>query len=126
MWPERILLIDDEDDIREVAAVALDMTAGMAVTGCSGGVEGVAAAAADRPDLILLDVMMPGLDGPSTLQRLRNCAATRDIPVIFLTACVQPADRKRLTSLGAIGVIAKPFDPFTLADEISAIAASTR
>lgn len=116
-----ILLIDDEDDIREVATLTLETMGDFAVTSASSGEAGIECATRDRPDAILLDVMMPELDGPSTLARLREIAVTRDIPVIFLTAKVQAVDRRRLADLGAVGIIAKPFDPMTLAEEVTSL-----
>ena len=116
-----ILLIDDEDDIREVATLTLETMGDFAVTSASSGEAGIECATRDRPDAILLDVMMPELDGPSTLARLRAIAVTRDIPVIFLTAKVQAVDRRRLADLGAVGIIAKPFDPMTLAEEVTSL-----
>src|SRR5438876_5376983 len=111
MQPKRILIIDDENDIREVAALALETAGDFDVITANGGRAGLIAASERRPDLILLDVMMPELDGPSTFQELRLSEATRSIPVIFLTAKVQPAERRKLSDLGALGIIAKPFDP---------------
>ena len=120
MDAKRILLTDDEDHIREVAQLSLETIGGWQVTTAGSGPEAVARAAADRPDAILLDVMMPELDGPSTLERLQADEGTREIPVIFLTAKVQAADRRRFDELGVAAVIAKPFDPLTLADEVAA------
>jgi len=116
-----ILVVDDEDDIREIAAITLETTGDFVVLSASGGLAGIECAQRVQPDVILLDVMMPELDGPSTLARLREHEATRNIPVIFLTAKVQATDRKRLAVLGAAGIIAKPFDPLALADELTAI-----
>ena len=116
-----ILLIDDEDDIREVATLTLETMGDFVVTSASSGEAGIECARRERPDAILLDVMMPELDGPSTLARLRAIAVTRDIPVIFLTAKVQAVDRRRLADLGAVGIIAKPFDPMTLAEEVTSL-----
>ena len=121
MSSNRILVIDDDDSIREVAQLALEILGGWQVSTAGGGADGVAKAAAERPDVILLDVMMPDLDGPATLARLRTAAATNDIPVIFLTAKIRPADRARFLGLGAEGVITKPFDPTSLSDEIFAL-----
>jgi two-component system alkaline phosphatase synthesis response regulator PhoP len=125
MSPKRILIIDDEDDIREVAALALDCAGDFEVTTASGGLTGLKTAHDFRPDLILLDVMMPELDGPSVYRLLAADEVTRSIPVIFLTAKVQAADRGSLRSLGALGIIAKPFDPLRLAEEIAALAGWT-
>ena len=116
-----ILLVDDEDDIREVAALSLETVGGWRVSSARDGSSGVAMACAERPDAILLDVMMPGLDGAATVQRLRADSRTRDIPVIFLTAKTQAADRRRFAALGVAGTLTKPFDPMTLAEQIAAI-----
>jgi CheY-like chemotaxis protein len=116
----RILLVDDEDHIREVAQVSLEMTAGWEVLTAGSGSEGLAKAAAEQPDVILLDMMMPDMDGPATFQRLRANQSTRHIPVVLLTAKVQAADRRRFAGLGVAGVIAKPFDPLGLAGQVAA------
>ena len=117
--PRRILIIDDEDDIREVVQVSLEMVANWQVlTACSGN-EGLAQARAAQPDAILLDVMMPDMDGPATLQKLRAEAATQHIPVLLLTAKVQPADRRGFADLGVQGVITKPFNPLKLAETVA-------
>ena len=115
---KKLLLIDDEDDIREVASMTLETMSDFEVVTASSGLAGVAKAEAELPDAILLDVMMPGLDGPATFERLQESALTRSIPVIFMTAKVQSGDRKRLAELGARGIIAKPFDPMTLSEEV--------
>jgi CheY-like chemotaxis protein len=120
MAARRVLLVDDEDDIRLVARASLERLAGWQVLAASSGREGIDVARAEQPDAIVLDVMMPGLDGPGTLVELRADPATADIPVVFLTAKVQAAERRRLEELGAAGVVAKPFDPMTLAGELSA------
>ena len=117
-----VLLIDDEDDIREVAALAFETAGDYEVLTAAGGNEGVKKALLNQPDVILLDVMMPELDGPSTFALLQRSEQTRHIPVIFLTAKVQPADRRNLVSLGARGIIAKPFDPLQLPDTVAEIA----
>ncbi len=119
MTSKRILVIDDEDHIREVTQMSLETMGGWDVTTASSGVEGIASAAVERPDAILLDVMMPDMDGPTTFQRLRSDPTTRDIPVVLLTAKVQPADRHRFEALGVNGILTKPFDPLSLADEIA-------
>jgi two-component system, OmpR family, alkaline phosphatase synthesis response regulator PhoP len=121
MPPKKVLLIDDEDDIREVAAITLETMAGFEVVAAADGLTGLARAEQEHPDVILLDVMMPGIDGLATFQRLQQSESTRSIPVIFMTAKVQPADRKRLADLGALGIIAKPFDPMTLAEQVLAL-----
>jgi CheY-like chemotaxis protein len=109
-----LLLVDDDDDIREVAQLSLELGAGWTVIPAGSGEEGIALAIDKSPDAILLDVMMPVLDGPATLARLRADARTRDIPVIFLTAKTRPTERERLNGLGVAGVLSKPFDPVTL------------
>jgi CheY-like chemotaxis protein len=113
------LLIDDEDDIREVAAMSLETVAGWRVTCASSGEKAVEVAEHVAPDAILLDVMMPEYDGPQTLRLLRQNPKTRSIPVLFLTAKVQAIERQRLRDIGASGILAKPFDPMKLADEIA-------
>jgi CheY-like chemotaxis protein len=115
----RILVVDDEDDIREVAQMSLEMVAGWEVIAARNGEEGLRLAAEHRPDAILLDVMMPGMDGPATAQRLREDPATAAIPVILLTAKVQATDRRRFEGMPVAGVLAKPFDPLELANQVS-------
>jgi CheY-like chemotaxis protein len=117
---KRILIVDDEDDIREVAQVSLELVGQYEVVTASSGRDGLARARSVQPDAILLDVMMPDLDGPGTLAQLRADPATRHIPVVFLTAKTQQADRARLAQLGAAGILVKPFDPLTLPREIAA------
>jgi len=119
--PRHILLIDDEEDIREVVALSLESVAGWRVTSAGSGSEGIELARRSRPDAILLDVMMPEQDGPATLRRLRGNGETSGIPVIFLTAKVQAIERERLKEAGAVGFLSKPFNPVTLASEVSAI-----
>jgi CheY-like chemotaxis protein len=118
---KHILVIDDEDDIREVATLTLELTCGWDITAAGSGRDGIALARTHHPDAILLDVMMPDLDGPSTLAALQDDAATRDIPVIFLTAKVQSSDRQRFHQLGVRGVIGKPFDPMALGGLVAGI-----
>jgi CheY-like chemotaxis protein len=115
----RILIIDDEDDIREVAALSLESVAGWEVIRASSGVEGLARAAEYQPDAILLDVMMPGMDGPTTFRELRKNEATWKIPVLLLTAKVQSSDQRRFADLGVEAVLFKPFDPLTLSAQIA-------
>jgi two-component system OmpR family response regulator len=111
----RVLHVDDEPDIREVVELSLGLDPDFAVRSCCSGREGLAAAAEWEPDIILLDVMMPVLDGPATLAQLRQNAETARFPVVFMTARSQAREADRFRSLGAVGVIAKPFDPLTLA-----------
>lgn len=115
---KHILYIDDEEDIRTVAQMALEVVGGMDVSVRSNGVDGLAAARDNPPQLILLDVMMPDMDGPETLARLRDDPALSGIPVAFMTAKIRPEEVAALMNLGAIGVIGKPFDPMTLADQV--------
>jgi CheY-like chemotaxis protein len=117
----KVLLIDDEDDIRKVARLSLARVGKMEVLDAAGGLEGVRRAVEDAPDVILLDVMMPGLDGPSTLAALRSNPKTASIPVVFLTAKAMPAEVERLRSLGARGVLIKPFDPMSLPTQLRAV-----
>jgi CheY-like chemotaxis protein len=119
MTAPHVLLVDDEDDIREVAEVSLHLVAGWQVATARSGEEAVVKALVEQPDVILLDVMMPGLDGPEALGRLRADPRTAAIPVVFLTAKAQASERERLVGLGAAGVISKPFDPLTLAEQVS-------
>jgi CheY-like chemotaxis protein len=114
----RILHVDDEPDIREVVELSLGLDPHFAVQACGSGEEALAVAAAWMPDLILLDVMMPVMDGPATLVRLRENAKTAAIPVIFMTARAQAREVDRFRSLGAVGIIPKPFDPMTLAASV--------
>jgi CheY-like chemotaxis protein len=118
--PRRVLIIDDEDDIREVAALSLETVAGWEVAMAGSGAAGILKAQEMRPDAILLDVMMPVMDGPTTFRELRAIPETANIPVILLTAKVQAADQKRFSDLGVARVMFKPFDPLTLAKEIAA------
>jgi CheY-like chemotaxis protein len=117
----RILIIDDEDDIREVAALSLEATAGWEIVTASSGAEGIQAAADPdrRPHAILMDVMMPGMDGPTTFRQMQQNPEIASIPVLLLTAKVQGVDQRRFADLGVAGVLFKPFDPLTLAQQIS-------
>ena len=115
----RVLIIDDEDDIREVAALSLEATADWTILTANSGKQGLETAAAERPDAILMDVMMPGMDGPTTFKHLQANPATARIPVVLLTAKVQGVDQRRFAGLGVAAVLFKPFDPLTLAAQIS-------
>lgn len=118
---QRILYVEDEADIQAVAKLALEMVGGFTVKICSSGEEAMKEAVAFAPDMILLDVMMPGMDGPTTLGALRTLPSLATTPVAFMTAKVQPQEVAHYKSLGALDVIAKPFDPMTLADKVRAI-----
>jgi CheY-like chemotaxis protein len=117
----RILIIDDEDDIREVAALSLEAIAGWEILTACSGADGIAiaSAAATRPDAILMDVMMPEVDGPTTFGLMQQNPAIVGIPVLLLTAKVQGIDQRRFANLGVTAVLFKPFDPLTLAQQIS-------
>lgn len=118
MTLKRILYVEDEPDIQAVAKLALEMLGSFQVLICGNGHEALARVKDFAPDLIMLDVMMPGMDGPTTLEKLRADPVTAGIPVIILTAKVQPAEVAHFQSLGALNVIAKPFDPMTLATQV--------
>lgn len=119
----RILYVDDEADIREVAQMAIELDPMFEVRCCASGPEAIDQATEWVPDLILLDVMMPGMDGPTVFARLKEQAGTAAIPVVFITARTQTREVSSFLKLGARGVIAKPFDPMTLADQVSAFLA---
>lgn len=116
--PARILYVDDEDDIREIAQMSLELDPEFEVRCSSSGAKALSDAADWRPDLILLDVMMPDMDGPETLKRLADSPLTASIPVAFITARTQTHQVERYLAMGAVGVIAKPFDPMALAGEV--------
>lgn len=115
----RILVVDDEEAIREVVRLGLEVATDWAVDVAANGAEAVALCGADPPDAVLLDVMMPTMDGPTTFARLQEDPRTRDVPVILLTAKVQPAERRRYEDLAVAGVLAKPFDPLALPGQIA-------
>ena len=117
----RVLIIDDEDDIREVAALSLEATADWEILTASSGKEGIRVAAAEKPDAILMDVMMPEMDGPTTFKQLQLNPETAGIPVVLLTAKVQGVDQRRFAGLGVAAILFKPFDPLTLAQQISEV-----
>ncbi len=114
----RILHVDDEPDIRELVDMSLALNPDFQVRACSSGAEAIETAAEWSPYLILLDVMMPGMDGPTTLTKLRKNQKTSEIPVVFMTARAQAREVEQFISLGAQGVISKPFDPMTLASQL--------
>lgn len=117
----RILLIEDDPDIQKMVRLSLKYQGNHEVSAASGGREGLEKAAAENPDLILLDVMMPEMDGYETIKQLKSQAGTRHIPVIFLSARAQQAEIQKGRELGAIGYLVKPFDPMTLASQLEAI-----
>jgi two-component system OmpR family response regulator len=114
-----ILYVEDDLDIQAVAQIALEVVGGFTLKTCSSGSEAIAAIQQGYiPDLLLLDVMMPNMDGPTTLTELRKLPATGQTPVIFMTAKVQSSEQDYYFTLGATGVIAKPFDPMALAGQV--------
>ena len=118
---DKILYVEDDPDIQTIALMVLETISGFTVKPCSSGAEAVTAAETFIPDLILLDVMMPGMDGPATLNELRKFPQLATTPVVFMTAKVQPQEVQGYLNLGAVGVIAKPFDPMTLTQELKTI-----
>jgi CheY-like chemotaxis protein len=121
----KIMIVDDDEDICAVVELAARRVGGWEVVVAGSGEEALARARGELPDVILLDAMMPVLDGPATLTRLREEPCTAGIPVIFLTARVQKREVERYMALGAIGVIRKPFDAMTLPDEVRRIVRGT-
>jgi CheY-like chemotaxis protein len=113
-----VLYVDDEPDIREIAALALGLDGTLDVRTAGSGIEALAAARERAPDLMLLDVMMPDLDGPATLARFRAEAALATIPVVFVTAKTLPSELARFRALGAADVLSKPFDPMRLLEQV--------
>ena len=119
MTVKRVLIIDDEDDIREVAQTSLEIMGGWDVFTAASSQEGITIAEAEQPDAILLDVMLPDVDGPATFQKLQANPVTAQIPVILLTAKAQASDQRYFADLGVMAVLTKPFDPVTLADRVA-------
>ncbi|MGH1396431.1 MAG: response regulator [Trichormus sp.] len=119
MKTKRILVVDNEQYIQEVAKVCLETVAGWEVVTASSGKEGINQAQTHQPDAILLDVMMPDMDGLATFEQLQANPATKEIPVILLTAKIQASDRRRYSQLGMVTAIAKPFNPLELAGQVA-------
>lgn len=117
----KVLIVDDEEDTRSILAMSLGLIGGAEVIEASGGAEGLEIAAREKPDVIILDYLMPGMDGAETLTQLRTRDETAAIPVIFLTTVGRFADFERLKSLGALEVLTKPFDPTSLTGQIQEI-----
>ena len=117
----RVLVVDDDDLILEVATMSLEAVGGWVVTTAADGSEGVERALAEQPDAIVMDVMMPGMDGPTAALAIKAEPATSHIPIVLLTAKVQAADRAAFASLPVEGVLVKPFDPMLLPAELSAL-----
>lgn len=118
---QRVLYVEDEPDIRAVAQVALETIGGFTLLCCTSGEDAIHRGASFAPQMILLDVMMPGMDGPTTLRELRALPGLAQVPVAFMTAKVQPQEVAHYKSLGALDVIAKPFDPMALANQVRSI-----
>jgi two-component system OmpR family response regulator len=117
----KVLIIDDEEDVRYIVQMSLGRVGQMTVVEATSGEEGIALAKSEQPTFILLDMMMPGMDGAAVFRALRTSPETAQIPVVFLTAKAMLSEIQRLKDLGAKGVVVKPFDPLTLAREIKAI-----
>ncbi|GFE83795.1 response regulator [Steroidobacter agaridevorans] len=116
-----ILYVDDEPDIREIVQMALGLVPTLSVNTADSGMRALQSMRASKPDLVLLDVMMPNMDGPTTLQQMRSQPELQAIPVIFMTAKAMPQEVARFRALGAAAVIAKPFDPMLLAEHVLSI-----
>jgi two-component system, OmpR family, alkaline phosphatase synthesis response regulator PhoP len=121
MTTKRILIIDDEESIQTVVKFGITMTVAWEVLTASSGSEGIGKAQAEQPDVILLDVMMPEMDGIATFQQLNLNPTTRQIPVIFLTAKAQTSEKRQFSNVGVDGVITKPFNSLDLAGQIAKI-----
>lgn len=126
MTVRTVLVVDDDDDIRALAQMALEVTAGWTVLTATGGAEAIEVAQAHHPDAVLLDMMMPGMDGLTTFDALQADDATRDIPVILFTAKVRVGDHQAWDDYAVQGAIPKPFDPMTLADQVAQMLSWTR
>ena len=124
MPPLRVLCVDDEPDMLAVVRIALELSGNVVVRTCNSGAAATAQASAFRPDIVLLDVMMPEMDGPATLAALRRTKEAEKMPVAFFTAKAEPSEISRLRALGAADVIVKPFDPLKLEQRIREILAS--
>jgi CheY-like chemotaxis protein len=118
---QSVLYVDDEPDIREVVELSLTLAADLKVDSCGSGEQAIKMLATLRPDMVLLDAMMPGLDGPATLARMRADPRLAGIPVVFLTAKALPAEIQRFLALGAVAIIPKPFDALRLAEQVQTI-----
>jgi CheY-like chemotaxis protein len=117
----KVLIIDDEEDTRSIASMSLSILGGLDVVEAESGQDGISKAEEEQPDVILLDMMMPIMDGSQTLVALGENAKTKNIPVIFLTAKAMSSEIEKLKRMGAVGVLTKPFDPTILASQIKAI-----
>jgi len=118
---ERILYVEDDEDIAEVARIVFEDLGGFSVCHCSSGFAALEQVSAFKPQLVLLDMMMPGMDGVETHRRMKNAGVLDDVPVVFMTARAQHHEQEAYVALGALGVIVKPFDPMSLCDELRAL-----
>lgn len=125
MTPLRVLYVDDEPDIREVALLALGLDPGIEVRAAASGPEALDLISSGefRPDVLMLDMMMPGMDGAQTLDAIRAWPSAAELPVVFITARAQAHEVARFRAMGALDVMTKPFDPMTLALELRAVLA---
>ena len=114
----KILYVEDEPDIAQVAKLALETVGGFTIESCENGKIALEKGPAFAPDLVLMDVMMPEMDGPTAFNEMKNIPELKDVPVIFMTAKVQPAEIAEYKEMGAVDVIPKPFDPMTLAEKV--------
>jgi CheY-like chemotaxis protein len=121
MNPKHILIIDDEESIQTVVQCGLELSSSWIVITASSGAEGILLAQENQPDLILLDAMMPDMDGLATFRELQQNPKTRSIPVIFLTAKAQASEKRLFHDTGANGIITKPFNALELADQITKV-----
>lgn len=117
----RVMHVEDDDDIREITRMALEAFGMLDVCSCASGAEALAAIDDYMPDLLLIDVMMPDMDGPAVLEALRRRGAGRDVPAIFVTAKAAEGEHQALKREGVVGIITKPFDPVSLADEVKSL-----
>lgn len=115
---KKVLYIEDEPDIRDIAKLVLENVGGFEVAVADGGQEALGMIESFAPDMILLDAMMPGMDGPTTFQEIRKIDALKETPIAFLTAKLMEKDVAAFLEMGAVGVIAKPFDPMSLSDQV--------
>jgi CheY-like chemotaxis protein len=123
MTTKRILIIDDEADIREATQICLEITGKWEVLTAGSGSEGLLKAADEKPDAILLDIMMPGMDGLTTFHNLQKNPETCNIPIILLTAKAQSAEQRQFSQLKIAAIITKPYDPYSLSDQLASILA---
>ncbi len=118
---KKILLVEDEPDIREITKSALELVGGFEIEIAENGMEGISRAQSFMPDIILMDMMMPGMNGTDTLLEIRKIPAIKHIPIVFMTAKVQQHEISEYIGLGVLDVIAKPFDPMKLSEQVSQI-----